>query len=681
MKILHRLEILLILYSIWIRMRLKSLHVTNFRSIIDSNVVDVHPEITNIVGMTSSGKTSFLEMTSAVDDTITFDESELPNGSRTKQDFQDGHIEPNDILQLVAEYEVEESDREFLPEKYRATNKITYKRFFGGRTEIIPEEIDVEQINLDDEISQIKEITDNLKIIFQAGVARGVGNLAPHKEGFDNSVDDFLGTKFSNLSELDLSIESLRSTVDSTPADQPLRNEFNARINELVNVRTNIQQKIEDDPIQQVYDLLPKPIYKDTVFELEDEISIDEFVADVTKSQTFHSIAVVTGLTPSGLQKIRTAGIAEQDSYLDAKSKTLSKRLNDYWTQDDFDFKLRLNNGILSFVVKDNTTGIETSVLDRSEGFKWWVAFFLEISTLLAKKSGRSIILLDNPATELHDEGKEDVLKFITNATKSDKLQIIYSTHERALIDPWRTDRIRVVELTKNGTKIENVKSKSRHDLLNVIRKNIGSPARYSLFGAPRTLAFEGVSDTYIVSAVNEYLAQQGDSYLHKDSYSINAINGIDKAPEFCKFYKEIGLDFVIVVDSGSETLTMKGNLEDDDFEKHFVEINEITEKDSDTEDLVDPKLYYLAFASAYEHILDSVPSQDEIDSDSNKKRITNYDRWFESKELSFNKTIVAQQMFKIIMDESTQKNEKEAIANTIKNFLKLFKLINKKYP
>jgi len=661
-------------------MRLKSAHVKNHRSIIDSSVVDIDPEITSIVGMTGSGKTSFLEMLSAVDDTITFPESELPNGSQTKQDFQDGHIEPNDISQLVAVYEVEENDRESLPEKYRSTNEITVERFFGGKMVVTPDESNVEQINLDDETTKIKTIVTTLKANFQASITRGVANLAQHQDNFDGSIDSFLNTKFSDLSEVDLSIDSLRGTLNSIPDDKPLRNEFNARLAEIVAIQAIIKQKIEDDPIQQVYDLLPKPHYKNSVFDLQDEITVDEFIADPKKSATFHSIAVITGLTPSGLQKIRSASTAEKDSYLDAKSKKLSDRLNELWTQEKYDFRLRLDTGILSLVVIDKTTGTETSVTDRSEGFKWWVAFFLEISTLLAKETGRTIILLDNPATELHDEGKADVLKFIANATKSDKLQIIYSTHERALIDPWRTDRIRVVELTQDGTKIENVRSKSRHDLLDVIRKNIGSPARYSLFGAPRTLAFEGVSDTYLVSAVNEYMDQQGIPNLHKDSYSINAINGIDKSPEFSKFYREIRLDFVIVVDSGSETLEMKQHLDEGDFDKHFVEINQITNKDSDIEDLVDAKLYYLAFVSAYKHLLSSVPSQDEIDDNSDRKRITNYSNWFKSKELCFNKTIVAQQMFQIMMDESIQNSEKEAFENTVNNFSKLFELINKKY-
>ena len=660
-------------------MRLTKVHVKNYRSIEDSNPVDIHPEMTSIVGMTGSGKTSFMRMLSAVDNTINFPKNELPNGSEIQQDYYDGRKNADNILQLVAIFEVEENDRPSMPEKYRNVNEIKYERYSSGVYVVTSKESQIDKVNLDEERLSIKSVIDTLKSNFQNGTPRNA-SLVQHQPNFDNSVATFLETNFSDISEFDLSIATLRNALNSIPADPTLKAEFDARMLEITDNLTIIQQKSSDDPIQQVYDLIPKPIYKDSVFTLQDEIPIDEFIANYKKSKTFHSIAVITGLTPRGLEKIRNSKSAEKDSYLDAKSQKLSDRLNDFWSQEDFDFKLKLDSGKLSFVVKDNTTGTETSVLDRSEGFKWWVAFFLEISTHLAKKSGRSIILLDNPATELHDEGKENVLKFIENATKTDKLQIIYSTHERALIDPWRTDRIRVVELTKNGTKIENVKDKTKYDRLDVIRRNIGSPARYSLFGAPRTLAFEGVSDIYIISAVNEYMAQQGIQCLHKDSYTINAINGIDKAPEFSKFHKEMGLDFVIVVDSGFETPKMKERLDDGDFDKHFIQINQITDKDSDTEDLIDSKLYYLAFVSAYKHILDLVPSQEEIDNNPARKRITNYKNWFKSIERNYDKTLVAQQMFRITMDESIQTSEQEALKNTVSNFSKLFELIKKKY-
>ena len=165
----------------------------------------------------------------------------------------------------------------------------------------------------------------------------------------------------------------------------------------------------------------------------------------------------------------------------------------------------------------------------------------------LSKREGTTVVLLDNPATELHDEGKADILRFLRQMVESGGLQVVYATHERALIDPWRMDRIRVVEKEDEGPGsllpdlvldqtcwIESVEVSGR-------------PARYSLFGAPRTIAFEGVSDVYAASALNELLEQKGDGSLHKDSFSINAFEGIGNAPDIYEMLRGLGVDFVIM--------------------------------------------------------------------------------------------------------------------------------------
>jgi len=224
------------------------------------------------------------------------------------------------------------------------------------------------------------------------------------------------------------------------------------------------------------------------------------------------------------------------------------------------------------------------------------------------------------------------------------------------------------------------VREGSRSDLLGKLRRNIGSPAKYSLFGAPRTLAFEGISDINLFSAFNEYIEQNGTKYLNKDSYSVNSFNGISKAPEFCKTFKTLKVDFVLVVDSGSATLEMQKKLENGDFGKYFVEINEVLGKDGDMEDLCDPILYHKAFELAYKGILSTLPTFEEIEKiGKNKKIITRYDEWFKRNSKEFNKTIVAQQMFNILMREDIRKNiNAKLIEDSVNNFKKLIEIVNK---
>ena len=386
------------------------------------------------------------------------------------------------------------------------------------------------------------------------------------------------------------------------------------------------------------------------------------------------------------MQRIRNADAAERAAYLKAKSERLSRRLNGLWSQEVYRFELAVDGDTLQLRIADSTTGATTLASERSEGFKWWVAFFLEVSALLAGENGRCILLLDNPATGLHDEGKGDVLRFMRAAAESGRLQVVYSTHERALIDPWRTDRVRIVGLGQEGTRITTVPSKADGGQLESIMRSIGSPARYSLFGAPRMVCFEGPSDTYIVSAVNEYMLRGGTgSALDKDTYSINSIDGIDSAPQACRLYGDLGLEFVMVVDSGAEAESMKQRLDSSRvFGERFVELRQVLGRDADMEDMVDRGLYYEAFRRAYGAILaEKLPPVDEIDGRPGRKRAKNYEEWFrKNNKGGFKKTLVAQQMFAVMRGRGNGADAARAAAieRTVGNFAKLFGIIAGRY-
>lgn len=648
---------------------------------MDSNDVEIDDDITSIVGMTGSGKTSFLKMVSGIDPKTKFRASDLPLQSKTRQDFFENKILSKQIPQLTATFTVEELDRPSLPAEYKEIKEIEMQRNFDGSSILISKGKRLPKMDMDEELRDVVSNLNSMRIVFEDCIKQGMDYLVPHRSRIIGSMDEFTKCNFSNTDEIDLTIDALRNALNTIPTNSHLRNKFNTTISNISVTKNRLQEKIHNHPYQKLYAMIPKPVYKSTTFTLEDEISIDTFMSNPKISSTFLCIAVVAGLHPNALQGIRNTSQAEIQYYLNMKSKYLSDCLNRFWKQETYEFELGINNDKLMFLVKDKTTGTKTSVLDRSDGFKWWVAFFLEVSTILAQTSGRSIILLDNPATELHDEGKGDVLRFISSAANSDQLQIIYSTHERALVDPWRVDRIRIAKLTKEGTKIQKVSNVSDHDLLDSIRKNIGSPARYSLFGAPATVFFEGPSDVNIVSAVNEYVERQrcSDKYLHKDSFSINSINGICKAPDSFKLYKQLGLQFVIVVDSGTPTNNMKKKIDPVSWKEHFVEIKQITGKNGDTEDMVHPELYYAAFKSAYSKILDQVPRLDEIKSQgADKKRTSQYERWFEGRS-GFDKVLVSNQMFKVLMERDAGDLEQEWLSSTAKNFELLFEAIRSK--
>lgn len=666
-------------------MQIVNARVTHYRSINDSGLVVFDPEITNIVGVTGSGKTSFLKMLTSVSDKAQFGEADLPHNSEILEKFHDGLVRTSQITQLQATFKVESADRSRLPQKYRKIKLITVKRTLAGDITLLADRKAIPKVAIHSEVKSILSSANKLAETLYALEHEDPEDGAIFTQAVDEAISSLNETDFYNRNGVTLALQALRSAVFSVEYDRELIAEIEERFDEIESIRRDIVRKLQNDPLSIMYRAIPKPRYFSNVFDLEDDVDLDKFAADPFSSKTFSCVAQICGLTPMGMDRARNATPAQRDGYLNTKSSVLASRLNRFWRQENYTFILTIDGSNLRLQVKDKTTGTTTSLSERSDGFRWWMAFFLDLSAYLTRKSGRSVILLDNPATELHEKGKGDVLRFIQEAVRSDRIQIIYSTHERALVDPWRTDRIRVADLTPKGTKIKTVKDASSNGMLETVMNSIGSPARYSLFGAPRTVSFEGVSDTYIVSAINEYMSRTNPSVsLDRDVYSINTMSGITKATYVLSMYKNLDLDFVIVVDRGRESKNVAIKIGPEEFKRYFVEIPEVEGKSNvDIEDLVDRVLYYEAFKEAYHGILDHVPTIDEVDPEGEGRRSDNYSRWFKISGKEYSKTLVAQRMFSVALGNnsgSIGSNKTKALEKTSASFANLFAAIKKKF-
>ena len=232
-------------------MRLKRVRVQNYRSILDSNDVEIDDEITSIVGMTGSGKTSFLKMISGIDKAVTFSAGELPLKSQTKQDFLDNNISAGQINQLTAVFDVEESDLAAMPDKYKGVDEIEVRRSFDGQITLTPKGNDIPKIDIEAESNTIKSRLNDMLGAFQDGVKRNT-DLEQHRIMVTNTLNEFARSDFHNIGELDLTTDALRNTINSIPVDDRLRKEFAISVGEITSARNSIQSKINNHPYQKL---------------------------------------------------------------------------------------------------------------------------------------------------------------------------------------------------------------------------------------------------------------------------------------------------------------------------------------------------------------------------------------------------------------------------------------------
>ena len=656
-------------------MRLLSADFFCYKSIIKTTM-DFEKDITCLVGITGAGKTSILELINKLNDDQGFNATDLSENSETKKRFTKDEIKAEELLQIKAIFSIDENDRKQLPKDFVNATDVTIELTFDGSWYLIVEErgteLEMKPASIDGDVRQLDQYFTNIRNKFSQAVAR-----IPSID--ENIIKSVIGSFVNNINDNDEDIvknlQILKNSLFSIPHDPQLKLELDSELLEIEKQVNDIVKKRTKDPDERVYELLPNIEYISELPDLTDTYPLDNYLNDPKSNFTFDAIGIICGFNKTEINNTRNNSVSKTN-YFRSCSEKLTKEFKEYWNEIDYKLEIRLdNNDELLFLITDEYTNHVTKTTQRSEGMRWALALFLKIKSLISSEGSSHILLFDSPATAIHDSGKEEIRKFLTKMAKNNHLQIIYTTHEKALIDPWDLNKIRLVEKnTDQGTKIETVKGNRVDSTRIQITKHVGSPAKYSLFGAPIVLFFEGTSDYRFITALNECAIRNNYPHLNTDIYSIDDLNGISNYIYMKKLCTSLGLNFCFIVDGGDISKNIRKQLPDD-FDKYFITMSDITDKTpSDIEDLIDPMLYYGLFKHVHSDV--PIPNFDKINH--GKKRILDvYSEILKDTEICVRKNDVARCLMDVVKKQNLQDNT--SLQNTLKNYVKLVEKINKK--
>ncbi|MEG7841771.1 AAA family ATPase [Bacillus mobilis] len=231
----------------------------------------------------------------------------------------------------------------------------------------------------------------------------------------------------------------------------------------------------------------------------------------------------------------------------DKISTLVSGDFQEFYTQDKVKIEVHLDGEKIHFIVYDENELTPFSPKQRSQGFQWFLSFFL---TLNAESRENSIILIDEPGLYLHAKAQEDVLRVLEKL--SNHHQIVMTTHSPYFIDPNRLERVSLVLKNKDScTFVENKihKGKDQESLTPIIT-SIGLDLTKSLtFSKNFNLLVEGISDYYYLQAVNKYL----EKFTDIAEFNIIPCRGASTIPNVASLLIGWGLNFTTVVDYDNE--------------------------------------------------------------------------------------------------------------------------------
>jgi predicted ATP-dependent endonuclease of OLD family len=367
-----------------------------------------------------------------------------------------------------------------------------------------------------------------------------------------------------------------------------------------------VDAQIDADEVE-----LPTPniLYYDSYDLIDDKATISQL--ENGERNTFKNILSLGGLS---IKNLKDSPLSLFNMIEDAENK-IEEKINNAWSQKSLKINLEWNdsNETIHLLIQDQLNPDSptderplTYPSQRSEGFQWFLSFYINLLSESTSSGLESkVLLLDDPAVYLHPEGKRDWLESVNEIGNKD--QVVFSSHSPYLIDKRYPSRIRAVEDTpRQGTKIrEDIFGSSRRTLeplRNALGVNLGS----SPFVSGKQLLVEGPTEYYVIAAVANYFSQELNRNLFGwQEISVMPVRGAPNVVGKGSWLESEDINFAIMLDSDQEGRDIYQRIDNHnpDINSDRVTLlqNSVRSEDVVTEDLFDPQLYVSAFNEVYE--------------------------------------------------------------------------------
>lgn len=350
---------------------------------------------------------------------------------------------------------------------------------------------------------------------------------------------------------------------------------------------------------------LPKFMYYDDYYSLPSRVSLTKLEENPSEpsKKTAKALLELADVDIDTLTK--SDNFEEFIAELEATEATISEELFKYWTtNNNLKIQFRINKKeeidnysnsriverILDIRVQNQRTGVSLPLENRSKGFNWFFSFLVWFMKIQEDRNSTYILLLDEPGLNLHAKAQNDLLKFLSDLSKD--YQIIFTTHSPFMIETDKLNKVRTVFEKKDGTTISDSVQEKDSNTLFPLQAALGYDLAQNLFVSSKNLLVEGIADLIYISILSAVLEAKGKKGLNED-ITIVPVGGADKVATFISLMRGNNLKMVCLLDTFTEP-SAKRRLENM-VVKNIIKKNkilfyhDILERDfADVEDLFD---------------------------------------------------------------------------------------------
>ncbi len=607
-------------------MLLTDVRVTNYRSIEDSGLVTIDPDVTIFVGQNESGKTVFLKALYASE----------PVENHTHYDITTDYPRKHLI-------------------KYRKQHQQSPAQVTSFCYELDEDEIHTINADLDMELIETFQFTVHHNYKNERTIALSIPEIPYIKAlvkqyALPTAVKNKL-LKQTTLRNVFKVLHDIEPDEESLQLLQSLQEKFQLNSHSWPNL---LEQYIWT---QHLVAHIPKFLYFDEYKLLPAKINLLHLSQRYEKDQLNEEEKTLLGLLR--LADIDVDELLDEQGYEDCQAKlegisnSITDQVFDYWKQKEdievqFDIKADnsdhppFNQGKNLYIrIKNLRNRVSLPFNQRSEGFVWFFSFIAWFDSIKETiNANRDIILLlDEPGIALHALAQADLLNYIDDLAQAH--QIMYTTHSPFMLHSDKLSQVRMVEdKGDDGTKVSADISQFDFKTLYPLQASLAYKLLSDTLITPPSLLVPDVTDLLFLRFFSNYLQKQKRCYLdHR--VTITPMGGIQKLAAFTALLKNHTALYLLLdyQKDNPEALQLLENshlkhcnfiqsshilnyalFRDAEHKKRSKNLlhNKETLKNSYIEDLLSEQLYFTLFNNAYAQYLEmpldryNTPSEQE---------------------------------------------------------------------
>lgn len=210
--------------------------------------------------------------------------------------------------------------------------------------------------------------------------------------------------------------------------------------------------------------------YEPNIFKYEEiKIKSNDMVSDINNlnnnlffKSLFKAIDIDSSEIINGYEQYNkfknSASLNKMRKMVEQKINKLNRQFNKLYfaESDEYKFTIEIESTKISFGMARGVDEDPIMLEMQSTGFRWF--FDLYFNFICSNKlNAGDIIIMDEPATNLHPEGQKELRRFIKDFALKNDLTFIIATHSPFLIDPDNYDELRLISMTNNRSTIDNL--------------------------------------------------------------------------------------------------------------------------------------------------------------------------------------------------------------------------------